>query len=121
MTRTVLAFGDSNTHGTPPMASFDHHPRLARRWPVVMAEAMGCTLIEEGLPGRTMCALSSALADNHFDGLIGLRIALASHGPIDDLVILLSSNDMQARYGRTPEMVLGGLAALLAVGTPLPP
>jgi len=32
MTYTVLTFGDSNTHGTPPLASRDPHPRMKRRW-----------------------------------------------------------------------------------------
>lgn len=113
MTRTILTFGDSNTHGTPPMRDTGHHPRLDRRWPVVMAEALGCTLIEEGLPGRTACQMIATSPDMHLDGQLGLRMALLSHGPIDDLLLMLGTNDMAVRYGKSPEMVVAGIAGLI--------
>ena len=41
--RVVLAYGDSNTHGTAPMASLDDMIRLgpAERWPGVLATELG--------------------------------------------------------------------------------
>ena len=42
VTRTVLVYGDSNTHGTPPMPHLDfegRHPP-ADRWPDVLADAL---------------------------------------------------------------------------------
>ena len=114
MKETILCFGDSNTHGTPPMVSRDHHPRFDRRWPVVMAEILGCELIEDGLPGRTACQLIATSADVHLDGLLGLRIALASQGPIDRLVIMLGTNDLQNRHGKTAAQIASGIAALLS-------
>lgn len=113
MTRSILAFGDSNTHGTPPMTSDSHHPRLPRRWPVVLAEVLGETVIEDGLPGRTACPLVSTSADVHLDGHLGLRMALATHGPIDHLLIMLGSNDLKEAAGKTPDMIVAGLAGLM--------
>ncbi|SEW45725.1 Lysophospholipase L1 [Cognatiyoonia koreensis] len=113
MKQTILAFGDSNTHGTPPMDSHDHHPRLARRWPVVMADILGCTLIEDGLPGRTACQITASDPDLHRDGHLGLRISLNAHGPIDRLIIMLGTNDLQAKYGKTADAIAAGIAGLL--------
>ena len=56
MTRTVLCYGDSNTHGTPPVPHLDFEGRHAPadRWPNVMAAALpDWTVIAEGHPGRT--------------------------------------------------------------------
>ena len=56
--RTLLCFGDSNTHGTQPMRSRDDARRLGRRerWPGVLQAALGPDwhVIEDGLPGRTI-------------------------------------------------------------------
>ena len=47
------------------MHDSSHHPRHKRRWPVVLAETLGCTVIEEGLPGR--------MAAGHGDTVMGAR------------------------------------------------
>ena len=53
----LLTFGDSNTHGTPPiLARGEYHRHGAQiRWPQVCLRALGAAwdLAEEGLPGRT--------------------------------------------------------------------
>ena len=57
MTRTILCFGDSNTHGTRPMPSLDGAGRFGHeaRWPSVMGKDLGSEfeVITEGHPGRT--------------------------------------------------------------------
>jgi lysophospholipase L1-like esterase len=119
MTRTLLCFGDSNTHGTMPFARVDepHHRHDAdTRWPCVAARHLGpdWTLVEEGLPGRT-AQFADPVIGPHMDGRIGLRIALESHGPIDVLVLMLGTNDVKAMFGATPDMVTAGIAALLNI------
>jgi Lysophospholipase L1 and related esterases len=100
---TILTFGDSNTYGTQPMRTRPSDlPRLTRRWPVVMAEALGWELIEEGLPGRTF-AFPDPEMGPHMDGRLGLFIALESHGPIDAMTIMLGTNDLKAHFDATPE------------------
>lgn len=119
MARTVLTFGDSNTYGTPPMTGPGSADRFdaGTRWPRVMQSALGCDLIEEGLPGRTAGPLSDPLMGAHMNGHLGLRIALQSHGPIDDLVVMLGTNDQKAHFGLSAEAIAGGVAGLLALAT----
>ena len=119
MPRTLLCFGDSNTHGTMPFARMDEPRRrydAATRWPCVARRQLGLdwTLIEEGLPGRT-AQFADPLLGPHMDGRTGLRIALESHGPIDALTIMLGTNDVKAMFGATPEKVVAGLSAILNI------
>ncbi|PUB17582.1 SGNH/GDSL hydrolase family protein [Yoonia sediminilitoris] len=113
-----MTFGDSNTHGTPPMPVRDSYGRLPAgvRWPTVTDAALGpqWALIEEGLPGRTTNRNCPDMGP-HMNGQTGLRIALESHGPIDLLVVMLGTNDLQAKFGATAQMVTGGMASLLSI------
>ncbi|SHF04253.1 Lysophospholipase L1 [Loktanella atrilutea] len=117
MTCTILTFGDSNTHGTPPIVTRGVYARhdAATRWPRVMAAELGCEVIEEGLPGRTASPLTDPEMGVHMNGHLGLRIALESHGPIDLLTIMLGTNDCKAHVGLTPEGIAAGVAGLLAI------
>ncbi|WP_338415444.1 hypothetical protein [uncultured Sphaerotilus sp.] len=54
--RTLLCFGDSNTHGTQPMRSRDDARRLGRgeRWPGVLQAALGPDWhVHRGRPARS--------------------------------------------------------------------
>ena len=112
--QTVLTFGDSNTHGTPPMtsrpASGRHPPAV--RWPGVLARTLGCTVIEEGLPGRTT-GFDDPVMDGIMNGYPALRQALQSHAPIDALTIMLGTNDCKTRFAASPQTIAGAIAALL--------
>ncbi|MGR3501933.1 SGNH/GDSL hydrolase family protein [Pseudaestuariivita sp.] len=115
--RTILTFGDSNTHGTMPLPA-DGSPGgrhgLTERWPRVMLEALGegWHLVEEGLPGRTTCR-SDPGSLVEMDGGTGLMIALKSHAPVDVLTIMLGTNDTKTRFAATPMQIMGGIAGLL--------
>ncbi len=115
MTQRILTYGDSNTHGTPPMATLDHHPRLERRWPVVMGEHAGVDVVEAGLGGRLAAGHGDPIMGNHMNGQLGLRIALASHGPIDLLTIMLGTNDLQAHHGKTAMQIAHHIDALVKI------
>lgn len=112
----LLCFGDSNTHGTPPMRMPGEYRRFdaATRWPVLAAKALGWDLVEEGLPGRT-AQFADPVMGSHMNGQDGLKIALQSHGPVDFLTIMLGTNDAKARYGASPERITGGIASLLDI------
>ncbi len=112
----LMTFGDSNTHGTPPIVDPGVYGRFdaATRWPVLAARALGWDLVEEGLPGRT-AQFADPVMGAHMNGQDGLKIALQSHGPIDVLTIMLGTNDVKARFGASPELVTGGLASLLDI------
>jgi lysophospholipase L1-like esterase len=118
MTRTLLTFGDSNTHGSPPIVTPGLYGRFGPkdRWPTVAAEALGpgWSLIEEGLPGRTT-GLEDPIMGAHMNGQAGLRIALESHGPIDVLTIMLGTNDLKTRFAPSVDRITGGAAGLLDI------
>lgn len=118
MTRTLLTFGDSNTHGTTPIVTPGIYDRYgpADRWPTVTQKALGpgWSLIEEGLPGRTT-GLEDPVMGAHMNGQTGLRIALESHGPVDVLTIMLGTNDLKTRFAPSVPRIMGGAAGLLDI------
>lgn len=112
----LLTFGDSNTHGTPPMTDrlLSRRYDSQTRWPQVARRALGpdWELVEEGLPGRTT-SFDDPCMDNLMNGWPALRQALQSHGPLDVLTIMLGTNDVKTRFGATPERIAAGIAGLL--------
>lgn len=116
----LLTFGDSNTHGTPPIVDRSHYERFGTgvRWPTVAHAALGAgwELAEEGLPGRT-AQFDDPVMGAHMNGRTGLRIALQSHGPVDVMTLMLGTNDSKARFSSTPEQIASGIAGLLDVAT----
>ncbi len=103
--RTVLCYGDSNTHGACPMSDLQDVRRLGRseRWPGRMASALGSDwqVIEEGHPGRTTVH-SDPIEGAHKNGLAVLPAILETHRPIDCVVLMLGTNDLKARFSVTP-------------------
>ena len=109
----ILCFGDSNTHGTPPIVDVTHYARFGRgvRWPTLLGAH---EVIEAGLPGRT-AMYDDPVMGAHMNGQVGLKIALESHGPIDVLVLMLGTNDVKTRFTSTPDAVVSGIASLLDI------
>ncbi|HPE26395.1 GDSL-type esterase/lipase family protein [Albidovulum sp.] len=101
---TVLLYGDSNTFGTPPMASLDEDRRFGRaiRWPGVLAAALGpgWDVIEEGHPGRTTVH-DDPIEGAHRNGLTVLPAIVESHRPVDIAVLMLGTNDHKQRFSLT--------------------
>jgi len=118
MIRTLLTYGDSNTHGTPPIITPGLYARYgpADRWPTVAAGVLGpgWSLVEEGLPGRTT-GLEDPIMGAHMNGQAGLRMALESHGPVDVLTIMLGTNDLKTRFAPSVAKITGGATGLLDI------
>ncbi|MFN4153985.1 MAG: SGNH/GDSL hydrolase family protein [Paracoccaceae bacterium] len=118
----LMTFGDSNTHGTPPIVTRGEYHRFGPevRWPQVCWRALGAAweLAEEGLPGRT-AQFADPVMGAHMNGQDGLKIALQSHGPLDVLTIMLGTNDVKARFSATPEAVTAGVAGLVDIALSL--
>ncbi len=116
--RTLLAFGDSNTHGTLPIRLENVRERLGRadRWPGVCIQDLGVkwTVVEEGLPGRTTCRPDPDMG-SHMDGRLGLYIALESHGPIDFLTVMLGTNDLKAKFDIGTQQIANDVGGLLDI------
>ena len=100
MTRSILCFGDSNTHGTRPMATLDGSGRFGHeaRWPSVMGRALGpgYEVIAEGHPGRTTVH-DDPTEGPHRNGVRVLPALLESHKPLDLVILKRGTNDL--KYG----------------------
>lgn len=118
--KTVLCFGDSNTHGSVPMRQLGDRRRFPPevRWPGVMAANLGAgwRVIEEGHPGRTT-VYADPVEGAHKSGLAVLPALLETHRPIDLVLILLGTNDFKARFAATAldvALSIDRLAAIVA-------
>jgi lysophospholipase L1-like esterase len=111
MTRTVVCFGDSNTHGADPSGA-GRMPREVR-WPRVMARALGedYEVIEEGLNGRATCWETPIEPGRN--GLTYLVPCLLSHAPVDLVIIMLGTNDLKRVFGLGAPEIAGGMARLV--------
>jgi len=116
--RTVLCFGDSNTHGTAAMADLTDLRRFDRaaRWPNVMARRLGSgwDVIAEGQPGRN-AVLDDPVEGVHKNGLRILPALLETHRPIDLVIVVLGTNDLKARFSLPASDIALGLERLVRV------
>ena len=119
MTRTVLCFGDSNTHGTPPATALDApSARYDRslRWPTLLAGHLGegWHVIEEGHPGRTTVH-DDPIEGAHRNGITVLPSLLESHQPVDVVILMLGTNDLKGRFSVNPTDIALSLERLIRV------
>lgn len=114
--KTVLCYGDSNTHGTPPLANPADSARYDRatRWPGVMAGLLGegWHVVEEGLPGRTT-VFDDPIEGKHKNGRRPLQAILESHCPLDVVVLKLGTNDLKQRFRNPPADIAAGVNILV--------
>src|ERR1700751_6368798 len=114
----IVAYGDSITYGwipnpNPPSARYDFDDR----WPGALQKALGNNyqVIEEGLDGRTTDARDpgSPISGAQLDGSAYLPACLASHLPVDLVIIMLGTNDLKPVFNRTPLRIAIGAAHLI--------
>ncbi len=117
-TKTIVCFGDSNTHGynSSNMGRFSEK----ERWTCLLSDYLGDGYLvrEEGLSGRT-----TSFDDPLFEGLNGfsyIHACMLTHEPLDLLIIMLGTNDVKARFCATPGNIAKGLERLVtkAIHTP---
>jgi len=120
--KRVLVFGDSNTWGWIPVERGIPTTRYrpGQRWPGVTQAALGdgYVIIEEGLSGRTTDLRDDdptvkELTGMGLDGSAYLPAAVASHLPLDLVVIMLGTNDLKAKFGRSPDAIALGVRGLV--------
>ena len=114
--RTLLCYGDSNTHGTRPLTQPGVLERFGwdERWTGILARGLGSDwqVIEEGLPARTTVH-DDPIDGQHKNGLTYLRPCLESQLPVDVLLLMLGTNDLKARLSVTPADIASALQVLL--------
>jgi lysophospholipase L1-like esterase len=117
----ILCYGDSNTWGCGPTLQppAPRHPPDSR-WPRVLGAELGeqYDIIEEGLNARTTDVpdpMQAQLAGAGVDGAAYLPACLASHLPLDFVVIMLGTNDLKAHFARSPLRIALGAGRLIDI------
>lgn len=108
----VLCFGDSNTWGQKPDRSGRYPADV--RWTGQLQNLLGDDyyIVEEGLGSRT--------TDLDYDekpgrnGKAYLVPCLASHTPVDIVIVMLGTNDVKMIYKRTAREIADALEGLVA-------
>jgi lysophospholipase L1-like esterase len=113
--KTVLAYGDSITYGASPVVGGPRHA-FEDRWPSVLEAGLGgaARVIAEGLGGRTT-AHDDWFANADRNGARILPTLLASHNPLDAVVIMLGTNDLKPFLGATALEASFGVRRLVQV------
>lgn len=128
--RRIMCFGDSLTWGWIPVKEGSPTLRypFEQRWTGAMAARLGSgfEIIEEGLSARTTNLDDPT--DPRLNGSAYLPSALASHLPLDLVIVMLGTNDTKSFFRRTAYEIATGMSKLVGqiatsaggVGTPYP-
>ncbi len=112
--KTVLCFGDSNTHGQMPGGTPLDRFGPEDRWPGVLSRALGPDwyVLEEGLSGRTTVH-NDPIEGDLKNGRTYLRPCMMSHAPLDLIILMLGTNDLKSRFGQPATEVAMGIGCLV--------
>lgn len=113
--KRILCFGDSLTWGWNPTAQgvpVNRYP-YGERWTGVLDKKLGRNfeIIEEGLSGRTTNLDDPT--DPRLNGGAYLPSALASHLPLDLVIIMLGTNDAKTYFHRSAFEIAAGMSTLI--------
>ena len=89
----LVCFGDSNTYGYDPRSYFGGRYPAEHRWVDLLAQKMGCKVVNAGENGREIPRCEGEL--QRFQRL------LKTNQPLDLLIIMLGTNDLLE--GLSPE------------------
>lgn len=114
--KNILCFGDSNTWGAKPLLEFGkvfRYPHEAR-WTTTLQSNLGSEyqVIIEGLVARTT-AFDDEIEGRHKNGERHFHISLETHMPLDLVIIMLGTNDVKSRFGKSSWDIAGGAGRLL--------
>jgi lysophospholipase L1-like esterase len=113
--KSILCYGDSLTWGWIPVTQGAPTLRYPYRdrWTGAMATHLGdgFHIVEEGLSARTTSLDDPN--DPRLNGSAYLPTALASHLPLDLVIVMLGTNDTKSYFRRTPYEIATGMAKLV--------
>ena len=115
--KTILCYGDSNTWGAATVARPDQRYAYEERWPGVSQKSLGTDwmVFEEGLGGRTTVSDDPVEFDPNKSGARYLPPCLHTHKPLDVVAIMLGTNDMKARFNKSPWEIAQGVGVLVGL------
>ncbi len=110
--KTILAYGDSLTFGADPGGGPRH--AYEDRWPTTLEQGLGgkARVIAEGLGGRAT-AYDDWTANADRNGARILPTLLASHAPLDLVIIMLGTNDLKPFVAGTAAFAARGARRLI--------
>lgn len=117
----ILVYGDSNSWGYEARtdgAPTGRYP-VDQRWTGILQKLLGSSyvIVEDGLNLRTTDLdgedwPGSIIRPDTVNGAKHLPTAIAANMPLDLVVIMLGTNDLQARYNRSPQQIAQAAAGL---------
>lgn len=119
--RRILVYGDSNSWGYEARGDGGPTRRFPadRRWTGILQRELGSgyVVIEDGLNLRTTDLdgedwPGSVMRPDTVNGAKHLPASIAANMPLDLVVIMLGTNDLQARYRRTPRQIADAAVSL---------
>ncbi|MDP3263571.1 MAG: SGNH/GDSL hydrolase family protein [Tabrizicola sp.] len=113
--RSLLLFGDSNTHGSMPAPhlGFSRRYPLEERWAGRLAQLLpDWEVINEGHPGRTTVH-DDPIEGAHRNGMTVLPALLETHRPLDAVLIMLGTNDLKPRFSVNAGDIALGLERII--------
>lgn len=116
--KNILCYGDSNTWGAKPLTVFGqiHRYPLEARWTTVLGQQLGPDyyVVAEGLNNRTT-AFDDEIEGRHKNGQRHFLACVESHMPLDLVIIMLGTNDLKSRFGKTSWDIASGAGSLLDI------
>jgi len=111
--KNILCFGDSNTVGF--IAGSGERYNRDKRWTGLLQKYLGSDyyVIEEGLCGRTTVFDDPDI--KFANGSRYLEFCIATHRPLDLVIIMLGTNDTKEKFGATIEDIAQGLEQLVKI------
>jgi len=116
-TKRVLCYGDSNTWGWVPSSMGSKRYDLNNRWPGVLQNILGkdYEVIEEGLGARTTMFDDPRPEFPLRNGAETLPVILASHSPLNFVILMLGTTDSKEMLNLTVENITDGMRKLIKI------
>lgn len=112
--KNILCYGDSNTWGASVEGHLNGRYPSDVRWTGALQVLLGdeYNIIAEGLGGRT--TVSDDPIEGAFrNGRTPFKAILHSHRPLNWVVIMLGTNDLKFRFGKTAHEIALGVEVLI--------
>jgi lysophospholipase L1-like esterase len=108
---TILCYGDSNTWGQKPDKSGRYPANI--RWTGALQQSLGDNyyIIEEGLSSRTTDLEYSRKPGRN--GKTYLTPCIASHNPLDFVIVMLGTNDLKIEFDRSAAQIATAISRLV--------